>query len=223
MTADDLAKSIEYTLLKPTATKDMIKKICEEAKQYRFATVAVNPFWVSLCSEELRDSKVAVCTGIGFPLGATTTETKVYEAKQAVRQGAREVDIVINIGKAKEGDWHAVRDDIAAIVAAVKPVAVVKIIIETCYLTYDEKIMASKTAMESGADYIKTSTGFGPAGATVEDIKLMKSIVGGKMKIKAAGGIRTLEDAMAILQAGADRIGTSSGVLIMNDFVRNLR
>ncbi len=223
ITIEELARSIEYTLLKPTVTKEMIELLCEEAKQYQFASVAVNPFWVSLCSKKLEGSEVAVCTGIGFPLGANTTEIKVEEAKRAVMQGAKEVDVVINIGKAKEGDWSAVREDIAAVVAAVKPAAVVKIILEACYLTDDEKIMASKAALESGADYVKTSTGFGSGGATIDDIRLMKSVVGNRMKIKAAGGIRRLDDAMAFLEAGADRIGTSNGVSIVNEFKRRFK
>ncbi|SLM17961.1 Deoxyribose-phosphate aldolase [uncultured spirochete] len=223
ITIEELARSIEYTLLKPTVTKEMIELLCEEAKQYQFASVAVNPFWVSLCSKKLEGSEVAVCTGIGFPLGANTTEIKVVEAKRAVMQGAKEVDVVINIGKAKEGDWSVVREDIAAVVAAVKPAAVVKIILEACYLTDDEKIMASKAALESGADYVKTSTGFGSGGATIDDIRLMKSVVGNRMKIKAAGGIRRLDDAMAFLEAGADRIGTSNGVSIVNEFKRRFK
>ncbi|MEN6318031.1 MAG: deoxyribose-phosphate aldolase [Rectinema sp.] len=223
ITIEELARSIEYTLLKPTVTKEMIELLCEEAKQYQFASVAVNPFWVSLCSKKLEGSEVAVCTGIGFPLGANTTEIKAAEAKRAVMQGAKEVDVVINIGKAKEGDWSAVREDIAAVVAAVKPAAVVKIILEACYLTDDEKIMASKAALESGADYVKTSTGFGSGGATIDDIRLMKSVVGNRMKIKAAGGIRRLDDAMAFLEAGADRIGTSNGVSIVNEFKRRFK
>ncbi|GAB6277531.1 MAG: deoxyribose-phosphate aldolase [Rectinema sp.] len=223
ITIEELARSIEYTLLKPTVTKEMIELLCEEAKQYQFASVAVNPFWVSLCSKKLEGSEVAVCTGIGFPLGANTTEIKVEEAKRAVMQGAKEVDVVINIGKAKEGDWSVVREDIAAVVAAVKPAAVVKIILEACYLTDDEKIMASKAALESGADYVKTSTGFGSGGATIDDIRLMKSVVGNRMKIKAAGGIRRLDDAMAFLEAGADRIGTSNGVSIVNEFKRRFK
>jgi deoxyribose-phosphate aldolase len=223
ITIEELARSIEYTLLKPTVTKEMIELLCEEAKQYQFASVAVNPFWVSLCSKKLEGSEVAVCTGIGFPLGANTTEIKAAEAKRAVMQGAKEVDVVINIGKAKEGDWSVVREDIAAVVAAVKPAAVVKIILEACYLTDDEKIMASKAALESGADYVKTSTGFGSGGATIDDIRLMKSVVGNRMKIKAAGGIRRLDDAMAFLEAGADRIGTSNGVSIVNEFKRRFK
>ncbi len=223
ITIEELARSIEYTLLKPTVTKEMIELLCEEAKQYQFASVAVNPFWVSLCSKKLEGSEVVVCTGIGFPLGANTTEIKAAEAKRAVMQGAKEVDVVINIGKAKEGDWSAVREDIAAVVAAVKPAAVVKIILEACYLTDDEKIMASKAALESGADYVKTSTGFGSGGATIDDIRLMKSVVGNRMKIKAAGGIRRLDDAMAFLEAGADRIGTSNGVSIVNEFKRRFK
>jgi deoxyribose-phosphate aldolase len=222
-TIEELEKSIEYTLLKPTATKAMIEQLCEEAAQYRFASVAVNPFWVPLCSEKLKNSGVNVCTGIGFPLGANASDIKVAEAKLAVSQGAREVDVVVNIGKAKEGDWSTVKEDIAAVVSAVKPAAVVKVILEACYLTDGEKIAVCRAALESGADYVKTSTGFGPGGATVDDVRLMKSVVGDKMKTKAAGGIRTLDDALAMLAAGADRLGTSNGVTIMNEFRRRFK
>jgi deoxyribose-phosphate aldolase len=218
ITIEKLAKSIEYTLLKPTTTRSMVEQLCDEAREYNFASVAVNPFWVPLCAEKLSGSSVAVCTGIGFPLGANATDTKVGEARLAIAQGAREVDVVINIGKAKEGDWRSVMEDISAVVSAAKPIATVKIILETCYLTDAEKIEACDSALRSGADYVKTSTGFGPQGATIEDVKLMKLTVGSQMKIKAAGGIKTLDDALMLLEAGADRIGTSNGVSIMKEY-----
>lgn len=223
MTKEELAKSIEYTLLKPTATAPMITKLCEEARQYHFACVAVNLCWVPLCARLLKGSGVSVCTGIGFPLGATATAIKVEEAKLAIAQGAREVDVVINIGKAKEGDWKAVQDELMAIAAVAKPLATMKVILETCYLTDAEKIEVCKAALACGADYVKTSTGFGAAGATIEDVKLMRSTLGTKMKVKASGGIKTLDDALALLEAGAARLGTSSGVSIMEEFARRAK
>jgi len=235
MTKEELAKSIEYTLLKPTATGAMIAKLCEEARQQRFACVAVNVCWVPLCAELLKGSGVSVCTGIGFPLGTTATAIKVEETRLAIAQGANEVDVVINIGKAKEGDWKYVRDELAAIAAAAEPAAAqpantesaaaqpaatLKVILETCYLTDAEKVEACKIALACGADYVKTSTGFGTAGAKVEDVRLMRATVGSRMKVKASGGIKTLGDALALLDAGAARLGTSSGVSIMEEFAR---
>lgn len=229
MTKEELAKSIEYTLLKPTTTKRMILLLCEEARQYHFACVAVNLCWVPLCAELLKDSGVSVCTGIGFPLGTTATAIKVEETKLAIAQGANEVDVVINIGWAKDGDWVAVREELAAIAAVAKPAtksaiaqpaAILKVILETCYLTDAEKIEVCRVALACGADYVKTSTGFGTAGATVEDVRLMRAVVGLNMKVKASGGIKTLDDARALLDAGAARLGTSSGVSIMEEFAR---
>ncbi len=254
MTKEELAKSIEYTLLKPTATSSMIAKLCEEARQYHFACVAVNLCWVPLCAELLKGSGVSVCTGIGFPLGTTATEIKVEETKLAIAQGANEVDVVINIGKAKEGDWKYVHDELAAIAAVAKsavrpatepaatlagaistavrpasaqrtvahPAAILKVILETCYLTDAEKVEVCKAALACGADYVKTSTGFGTAGAKVEDVRLMHATVGSRMKVKASGGIKTLDDALALLDAGAVRLGTSSGVSIMEEFERRV-
>jgi len=221
-TIEEITQSIEYTLLKPTTTRTMIENLCEEAKYYKFASVAINPYWVPLSAKILKDSEVAVCTGIGFPLGANTTEIKAAEAKLAVQQGAKEIDLVINIGKAKEGDWAAVENDIAAIVQASRP-AIVKVIIEACYLTDEEKVLACKAALNCGADFVKTSTGFGTSGATIEDVKLMRATVGEAMRVKAAGGIRTLKDAIAMLDAGADRIGTSHGVAIVKEFEKQGR
>lgn len=220
MNKEELAKSIEYTLLKPTTTGAMIEKLCEEARQYHFACVAVNLCWVPLSAKLLKGSDVSVCTGIGFPLGTTATAIKVEETRLAIAQGAQEVDVVINIGKAKEGDWKYVQDELVAIAAVAKPAATMKVILETCYLTDYEKVEVCKAALACGADYVKTSTGFGTAGAKVEDVRLMRATVGSRMKVKASGGIKTLDDALALLNAGADRLGTSSGVSIMEEFAQ---
>ncbi len=215
-TKSDVAEAMDHTLLKATATQDMITALCAEARQYRFKSVCVNPCWVPLCAKLLAGSNVLVCTVVGFPLGANATETKVEEARRAVSEGAHEIDMVINIGKAKAGDWNAIRNEIEAVVRASKP-AIVKAIIETCYLTREEKIAACKAAVEAGAAFVKTSTGFGTGGATVEDVRLMKEVVGEAASVKASGGIRTLADAIAMLEAGASRIGASAGVAIMNE------
>lgn len=215
-TKSDIAAAIDHTLLKATATEDMIRNLCLEARQYRFKSVCVNPCWVPLCAKALEGSEVLVCTVVGFPLGANASETKAQEARRAVLEGAHEIDMVINIGKAKAGDWKAVRDEIAAVVEASKP-AIVKVIIETCYLTNEEKIAACRAAVAAGAAFVKTSTGFGTGGATVEDVRLMKETVGQAAQVKASGGIRTLADAIAMLEAGASRIGASAGVAIMNE------
>lgn len=214
-TRETLARKIEYTLLKPTVTQQMIEVLCDEALQYGFACVAVNPYWVSLCAQRLKSSTVGICTGIGFPLGASTTSNKITEAQEALLEGATDIDVVINIGRAKEGNWRMVTDELARVVRAIKPKGIAKIIIEACYLTEEEKIAACHAALESGADYVKTSTGFGTAGATPEDVALIYREVHGRARIKAAGGIKTLEDALTLINAGADRIGTSSGVSII--------
>ena len=215
-TAAQIAATIDHTLLKATATEAAIRDLCAEAKRFGFASVCVNPCWVELCAKELAGSRVAVCTVIGFPLGANTSEIKAAEAKLAVSQGASEVDMVINLGKAKAGDWKGVQDDIAAVVAVSNP-AIVKVILETCYLTNEEKVAACKAAMAAGANFVKTSTGFGTGGATVEDVKLMKATVGPMLKVKASGGIHTRAEAIALLNAGADRIGASAGVAIVSE------
>ncbi|MCE1206422.1 MAG: deoxyribose-phosphate aldolase [Spirochaetia bacterium] len=215
-TRADIAATIDHTLLKATGTETQIRELCAEARKYRFASVCVNPAWVPLCSQELQGSEVMVCTVIGFPLGANASEIKAAEARLAVSQGAHEVDMVINIGKAKAGDWTAVENDIRAVVEAAGN-ATVKVIIETCYLTNEEKVKACQAAMKAGAHFVKTSTGFGTGGATVEDIALMRKTVGSAMKVKASGGIRTLQDALAMLKAGADRIGASAGVSIVSE------
>ena len=217
---EDLAKMIDHTLLRPNATVKDVLKLCDEALKYRFASVCVSPCYVSLAAKALRDSPVRVGTVVGFPLGSSTTQTKVFEASEAVRNGALEIDMVINIGMLKSGDLNYVRKDIEEVVKTVKNLvsnAIVKVIIETGYLTREEKITACKLAVEAGADFVKTSTGFGPKGATVEDVKLMKSVVGDRAGVKAAGGIRTLSQALAMIKAGASRIGTSTAIAIISE------
>lgn len=205
---------IDHTLLKPEAKKDQIKKLVEEAKEYEFASVCVNPYWVSFCAEELKGSPVNVCTVIGFPLGANTTDVKVFETKNAIANGADEIDMVINIGELKSGNDQAVREEIRSVVEAANG-TLVKVIIETCLLTEEEKVRACQLAKEAGADFVKTSTGFSTGGATVEDVRLMRETVGPDMGVKASGGARSYEDALAFIEAGATRIGASAGVAIM--------
>ncbi|MBC5637253.1 deoxyribose-phosphate aldolase [Ornithinibacillus sp. BX22] len=212
----NLEKYIDHTLLKPDTTKDSILKIVEEAKEYKFASVCVNPHWVSLCYEYLKDTEVKVCTVIGFPLGATSTKAKVFETKQAISDGATEVDMVINIGELKAGNDEFVKQDIQAVVEAAKGQALTKVIIETSLLSDDEKVRACKLAKEAGADFVKTSTGFSGGGATVEDITLMRKTVGPDVGVKASGGVRDLAGAEAMISAGATRIGASAGVDIIN-------
>lgn len=212
-----LAKMIDHTLLKQDATKAQIIELVQEAKKYKFASVCVHPTWVKTASELLHDEQdVNVCTVIGFPLGATTTEVKVFETKQAVENGATEIDMVINIGALKEQNDLFVLEDIQSVVRAANDRAIVKVIIETCLLTNEEKIRACKLAKNAGAHFVKTSTGFSTSGATVEDVQLMREVVGSKMGVKASGGIRDKEKAIAMIEAGANRIGTSSGVTIVN-------
>ncbi len=215
-TREMIVPTIDHTLLKATATEEQIKMLCAEAKQYGFKAVCVSPYWIPTCAGELAGSEVLITTVIGFPLGANSTEAKADEARRAVAEGAREVDMVINIGRAKMGDWGSAREDIAAVVKASKP-AIVKTIIETCYLTQGEKIAACKAAVAAGAAFVMTSTGFGTGGATVEDVLLMKEVVGGAALVKASGGIKTYEDAVAMLEAGASRIGASAGIAIMHE------
>lgn len=209
-----LNKYIDHTLLKPIATKADIEKLCLEAKQHDFASVCINPYWVSYCAELLKDTDVKVCTVIGFPLGASSSNSKYHEALQAVSDGADELDMVINIGALKDRNTMQVVDDIKMVVKAAEG-RVVKVIIETCLLTDEEKTLACKAAMSAKASFVKTSTGFSTGGATIEDVKLMKSIVQDELEVKASGGVRSLEDMMAMIDAGATRIGTSSGVILM--------
>ncbi|WP_304221291.1 deoxyribose-phosphate aldolase [Gracilinema caldarium] len=213
-TKASIAKTIDHTLLKSTATAEQIRELCAEARANHFASVCVNPRWVPLVAKELNNSDVLVCTVIGFPLGANPTDIKVEETKWAVKNGAQEVDMVIDLGAMKGGDYKAVEEDIRAVVKAAGK-ATVKVIIETCFLSNDEKRIACEAAMKAGAHFVKTSTGFGTGGATVEDVKLMRKTVGDTMKVKASGGVRSYHDAIAMLEAGADRIGTSSGVAIV--------
>jgi len=212
-----LANMIDHTLLKPDATEKEVIKLCEEAKKYNFASVCVNPSMVKLASKELEDSIIDICTVIGFPLGATMTEVKAFEAKQSIQNGATEIDMVINIGKLKDRYLEYVKNDIKAVVDVVKDKALVKVIIETCLLTDEEKVIACKLAKEAGADYVKTSTGFSTGGATAEDIALMRRTVGDEMGVKASGGIRTREDAMTMIKNGATRIGASASVKIVEE------
>ncbi|WP_027407849.1 deoxyribose-phosphate aldolase [Anoxybacteroides tepidamans] len=213
--ANNIAKMIDHTLLKANTTKSQIVQLCEEAKKHGFASVCVNPTWVVTASELLKGTDVKVCTVIGFPLGANTPETKAFETKDAIEKGATEVDMVINIGALKDGDDELVKRDIRAVVDAAKGKALVKVIIETCLLTEEEKVRACRLAVEAGADYVKTSTGFSTGGATVEDIALMRQAVGPNIGVKASGGVRDLQGAEAMIQAGATRIGTSSGAAIV--------
>ncbi|MGQ9501565.1 MAG: deoxyribose-phosphate aldolase [Anaerolineae bacterium] len=216
ITAPDLARYIDHTLLKPDATYAQIAQLCEEARQYGFATVCVNPVHVRLCAQLLRGSEVGVCSVVGFPLGATPTRVKCYETQQAISDGATEIDMVINIGALKSKDYDLVREEIAAVVRTChNNGAICKVIIEAALLTDDEKIKACQLAKEAGADYVKTSTGFGPGGATLHDVMLMRQTVGPDVGVKAAGGIRTYQDAVAMLKAGATRIGASASVKIM--------
>lgn len=216
MMNNELAKYIDHTQLKPDTTKDSIEKLVAEAKEYEFASVCVNPSWVPFCYEKLKYTNVKVCTVIGFPLGATSTQSKVFETEQAIKDGATEVDMVINIGLLKSGEDDPVKQDIAAVVKAAENKALTKVIIETSLLTEDEKIRACKLAKEAGADFVKTSTGFSTGGATVEDIKLMRKTVGSDLGVKASGGVRDLETTKAMIDAGATRIGASAGVDIIH-------
>ncbi|MDG4499069.1 deoxyribose-phosphate aldolase [Streptococcus suis] len=210
-----LNKYIDHTILKPETTQEQVEKILSEVKEYDFASVCVNPTWVSLAAESLKDSDVKVCTVIGFPLGANTSAVKAFETKDAIANGADEIDMVINVGALKAGNDALVLDDIKAVVDASGD-KLVKVIIEACLLTDDEKVRACQLSKEAGADYVKTSTGFSTAGATVADVALMRKTVGPDMGVKASGGARSYEDAIAFIEAGASRIGASSGVAIMN-------
>ncbi|MCD8349695.1 MAG: deoxyribose-phosphate aldolase [Planctomycetaceae bacterium] len=211
----NLACYIDNTLLKPDATESDIRKLCEETVKYKFKAICVNSCWVRLCSELVAGSGVTVCSVIGFPLGAGTSEAKACEAESAIKNGAKEIDMVINVGALKSGMVDYVRDDIAQVVAACKGKAILKVILEMCLLTEAEKKTAIQAAIDAGADFVKTSTGFSTGGATVEDVKLMRSMVGDAMGVKAAGGVRSIEDAKKVIEAGASRIGTSNGVKII--------
>ena len=211
-----LNKTIDHTILNADATKEAVIKVIDEAKKYEFASVCLEPCWVSLAAERLKDSNVKVCTVIGFPLGANTKTVKAFEAKEAVENGADEVDMVLNIGALKSGDDALVLEDMKAVREAAKD-AVVKVILETCLLTDDEKKKACALAKEAGLDFVKTSTGFSTAGATVEDVKLMRDAVGDTMGVKASGGIRDTKTAEAMIAAGASRIGASKSIAIIGE------
>ena len=219
MEKKELAQMIDHTQLRAYAVKEDFVKLCNEAKDYGFKMVAINSFPVEICSELLKGTGVHVGAAIGFPLGQTTIENKVHETKQAIEQGADEIDYVINIGRLKDGDYDYIEREMKEIVAACKEKNVLsKVIFENCYLTEDEKKKMSEIALKVKPDFIKTSTGFGTGGATLEDVKLMKSIVKDEVKVKAAGGVRDLETFLAMVEAGAERIGTSAGIEIINEF-----
>ncbi len=218
----DMAKMIDHTNLNATATVEDIKQLCEEALEYKFASVCVNPIYVPLATKLLEESSVKVCTVIGFPLGASTTETKAFETKNAIKNGAQEVDMVMNIGAFKSGAYDMVRSDIKGVKDATKASGVtsdviVKVILETCYLDKDEIVKACEIVKDVGADFVKTSTGFGTAGAEEEKVSLMRKTVGRDIGVKASGGIKNFEQALSMLDAGANRIGASSGVNIVTD------
>ncbi len=210
---------IDHTLLKPEATAAQIEKLCAEAREHQFATVCVNPAYVALCAKLLAASGVGVCSVAGFPLGATFPALKAEETRQAIDAGATEVDTVINFGALRTGDFSLAFDDVAAVVEAARGRAQVKVILEMCYLDQRQKIAGCLLCKEAGADFVKTSTGFGPGGATVEDVTLMRRIVGPQLGVKAAGGIRTYANALAMIAAGANRLGASAGISILQEAV----
>ena len=211
----NINKLIDHTALKPNTNKESILKLIAEAKTYDFASVCVNPCWVALAHQELKNTDVKVCTVIVFPLGANTTEVKVFETKDAIEKGAQEIDMVINIAMLKDKEYDYVENEIHQIVEAAKDKAIVKVIIETCLLTDEEKIKACELSQKAGADFVKTSTGFSTGGATVHDIALMRKTVGAEMGVKASGGVHTHEEALAMVEAGATRIGASAGVKLL--------
>lgn len=212
---NNMAKYIDHTILNADATEKDIQRICIEAKEYNFKTVCINPGWVDYAAHLLKGTDVGITTVIGFPLGANTSEIKAAEAKQAVEKGVSDVDMVINIGALKNEDYPTVLNDIKAVVNAVDGKAIVKVIIETSLLNKTEKIRVCELAKQAGADFVKTSTGFSTGGATLDDVKLMRATVGPKMGVKASGGVRSYEDAVAMIEAGATRIGASSGIAIV--------
>lgn len=214
----NIAEYIDHTLLKADATGTMVKKICQEAVQYGFASVCVNSGFAELVSGQLSGSKVRTCVVSGFPLGASQTLVKAFETREAIKRGAQEIDMVLNIGALKEGLYGMVEDDIKTVVQAAGKKAVVKVILECCLLENAEKEKACELAVRAGAAFVKTSTGFASGGATIEDVRLLKNIVGTRAKVKASGGIRTAAEALAMIEAGADRLGTSSGVKIAGEF-----
>ena len=213
----NIPSMIDHTILKPEATRSMIEALCKEAREYNFAAVCVNPYHVRFCKELLKGSNVKVATVVGFPLGANTKELKAFETIDAINNGADEIDMVINVGALKDGELNIVKEDIRGVVEAAKDKAIVKVIIETCLLTDEEKRIACKLSMEAGAHFVKTSTGFNTGGATVSDVRLMKEVVGDKLEVKASGGVRDLNIAKEMIEAGATRLGTSSGIKIAKE------
>lgn len=211
----ELNRMMDHTILKADTPKSEVLRIIEEAKKYHFYSVCINPVWVSLAAEELKGEPVSVCTVIGFPLGASTTATKAFETEDAIKNGADEIDMVISIGQLKSGDYEAVQNDIAGVVAAAKDRALVKVILETCLLTDEEIVKACELAKAAGADFVKTSTGFSTGGADVNDVRLMRETVGPEMGVKASGGIHNEAQALAMVEAGASRLGTSASVAII--------
>ncbi|MEG1795015.1 MAG: deoxyribose-phosphate aldolase [Clostridium sp.] len=211
----NIASMIDHTILKADATKDAVIKLCKEAKEYKFKSVCVNSCYTELVASELKDSDVLVCTVVGFPLGAMETKSKAFETARAIELGANEIDMVINVGALKDKNYDLVLNDIKEVVETAKGKAIVKVILETCLLNQEEKVKACQLAQEAGADFVKTSTGFSTGGATVEDIKLMRETVGPNMGVKASGAVRTKEDALAVIEAGANRIGASSSIAIV--------
>jgi deoxyribose-phosphate aldolase len=218
MTGDQLAALIDHTLLKPETTEAQIRQLCAEARQYGFAAVCVNATWIALCVERLAETSVKVCTVAGFPLGATLPMVKAFEAEAALAGGAQEVDMVLNVGRLKSGDWSTVYADVAGVAEAVHAQGgLLKVILETGLLTDDEKVAACVISQEAGADFVKTATGFSGGGATVADIRLMRQVVGPGLGVKASGGVRTAAEALAMVAAGATRIGASAGVRIVQE------
>jgi deoxyribose-phosphate aldolase len=213
----NIASMIDHTILKPETTKNQIIKICKEAKEYKFKSVCVNSCYTELAAKELKDSGVLVCTVVGFPLGAMDTKAKAFETARAIELGANEIDMVINVGSLKDKDYDFVKNDIKEIVDTARGKAIVKVILETCLLTEEEKIKACELSQEAGADFVKTSTGFSTGGATPEDIALMRKVVGPNMGVKASGSVRTTEDAINVINAGANRVGASASVAIINN------
>lgn len=213
----DYAKMIDHTILKADATVEQVEALCGEAMEYGFASVCVNSSFVPFCAEVLADSDVKVCTVVGFPLGAMSTAGKVMETRQAILDGADEIDMVVHVGMIKSGDWDYVESDIQEVVDVAKGKAAVKVIIETCLLTDEEKVRVCQISRDAGADFVKTSTGFSTGGATAEDVALMRKTVGPEMGVKASGGVRTLAAAEAMVQVGATRIGTSFGIAIIKE------
>lgn len=212
---ENIAQYIDHTLLKPDATQGMIEQLIDEAKQYAFKAVCIHPSWVKFCAEQLKSTNISICTVIGFPLGAQTVETKVFEAKEAIKNGATEIDMVINIGRLKSKDEKYISREIEALVNIVQGKALLKVIIETALLTEEEKITVLQIAKKNKVDFVKTSTGFASGGATIEDVRLMTKIVSPDVSVKASGGIRTINDVKNMIKAGATRIGASASVEIM--------